>query len=146
MRKVLNSRDHTDSVEERGALRRQKHEEAHSRHRRPGNYSGHRSPDEEVAGEALDCSGQEHHPRSTKPVRRRPIPSGYDGGVEEAGENPEIAAEVHEDGNGIESGLVIALTGLEHRRVDAEGVRAYAALDPYAHHCGYPFVAHHFHS
>jgi len=68
---------------------------------------------------------------------------GDDGGVEEAGEDAEIGADVLEDRDGVERGLVVALRGLEHGGVDAEGVRCAAApLDPYGGGDARPPIRH----
>lgn len=93
---------------------RQEHEQAHDRNRRPVNESIDGEPDEEVAGKALDCSGQVYQPGAAT-IRS-------DGGVEEAGEDAEVGADVLEDGDGVESRLIVRLGGFEERGVDAEGV------------------------
>lgn len=68
---------------------------------------------------------------------------GDDGGVEEAREDAEVSADVLEDGDGVEGGLVVALRGLEHGGVNAEGVGCAAAgLNPDGGGDGRPGIRH----
>lgn len=63
-------------------------------------------------------------------------------GVEEAGEEADVGADVLEEGDGVEGGLGVGLGGFEDWRVDAEAVGGAAgALNPYAGDGGHPFGA-----
>lgn len=99
----MHTGDNISGVEERLRVSRQKHEKAHHRHRRPMNQSGHRSPQEEVTHKALNSSGQVDHPRFAQAGPPKTTTSMRDGGVEEAGENSDICADVFEDRNRVES-------------------------------------------
>ncbi|KAG5536737.1 hypothetical protein RHGRI_024235 [Rhododendron griersonianum] len=134
--------DDIRGVEERLRLGRHQHEQAHGRNRRPVYDSDDGEPHEEVAREALDRAADLDHPRPDGEAGSAPADG--DGGVEEAGEYAGVGADVLEDGDDVEGGLVVALAGLEHGGVDSEGVGcAAAALDPYARHRGDPFAALH---
>lgn len=111
---------------------RHEHEEADGRHGEGlWKKAGDSGPHEEIAQEALDRSGEEH----------RSGPTGGGGGVEEARKEAAVDADVLEDGDDVESGLVVALGGLERVGVDGEGVEGAArALDPYARRRRYPFA------
>lgn len=98
----MHSGDNIGGVEERLGVSRQQHEEAHQRHRRPMNQSGDGGPHEEVTHKALNSSGQVDHPRSGQLGPPKTTASMRDGGVEEAGENADVRADIFEDGNGIE--------------------------------------------
>ena len=137
--------DDIGGVEERLAVSGQQHEAAHGRHRRPGDGTDDGEPHEEVPGKALDRPRQEDDPG---PAGKSEAAAGDGCGcVEEAGEDSGVGADVLEDGDGVERGLVVALAGLEDGGVDAEGVRcAAAALNPYARRCRDPFAAFHFSS
>lgn len=69
---------------------------------------------------------------------------GCDGGVKEARKDSGVGADIFENGDDVESGLIIRLRGFDDRRINAEGVRCTAAaLDPYASHSSKPFAALH---
>lgn len=72
------------------------------------------------------------HPRPRQP---RVAAAGNDGSIEETGEDPGVSADVFEDGDGVEGGLVVGLGGFEDGRVYSEGVGgAAAALNPNTRH------------
>ena len=83
---------------------RNQHEEAHGRNGRPGDQSNDGGPHEEETQEVLGSARKEDHPR---PRTAAAIACG--GGVEETGEDAGIGADVLEDGDGVERGLVVAL-------------------------------------
>ena len=108
-------------VEEGLRLRGEEHVDAHERERR-GRDPGDGEPHGEVPGGAEDGSREEDEPWAA-PSRGRPR-------GEEAREDAGVGADVLEEGDGVERGLVVALGGLERRGVDAEAVGApRAALD-----------------
>lgn len=75
------------------------------------------------------------------PSGARSAGGGSDGGVEKAGNDAGVGADVLENGNGVEGGLIVALSGFESRRIDAEGVGGTAdALDPNPEGRCNPFV------
>lgn len=124
--------DDVGSIEKRLSVSRHQHKQAHGRNRRPVYDPDDGEPHEEVAREALDRSSGLGHPRPDGEPGLATA-AGGDGGVEEAGENAGVGADVLEDGDGVEGGLVVALAGFEDGGVDGEGVGcAAAALDPYA--------------
>lgn len=68
---------------------------------------------------------------------------GSDGGVKKAGNYAGVGADVFENGNGVEGGLIVGLGGLESGRIDAEGVgSATDALNPNSEDGCSPFVVH----
>lgn len=95
---VLDTADDIGRVEERLAVRRQEHEQAHGRHRRPLNHSGDSRPHEKVSDEALHRPRRYNHPGPAHPA----APSGSDGGVKEAGEDAGVGADVLEYGHRVE--------------------------------------------
>jgi len=117
-------------VEEGLRLRGEQHVDAHERERR-GRDPGDGEPHGEVPGGAEDGSREEDEPWAA-PARGRPR-------GEEAREDAGVGADVLEEGDGVERGLVVALGGLERRGVDAEAVGApRAALDERAGGQGRP--------
>lgn len=146
IREIMHSGDDIGGVEEGLGVSSQKHEKAHRRHRRPIDDSGNRQPHEEVAEEALNRSDRVDRPRPRDPMPESAIIAGggRSGGVEEAGENAGVGADVLEDGDGVESGLGVVLGGFENGGVDAEGVGGTGGgLDPYARHRRCPFSDFH---
>lgn len=140
----MDATDHIGGVKESLRVSRHPHEQAHHRDRRPVYHSDDGGPNQKVPGEELHGPGKEDEPRPGR--EHRPpgaaAPLG-DGGVEEAGDDAGVSADVLEDGDGVEGGLGVGLGGLEGGGVDAEGVRCAAAgLDPYARDGRHPFVVH----
>lgn len=124
--------NHISRIKESHGMGRHQHVQAHHRRRRPRQRPCNRQPHQKITREALNRPRQENNPR--------PTTVGY-GGVEEAGEDSDVGAEVFEHRYSIEGGLVVALGGFQDLGVDAEGVeRAAGALDPYAGACRHPFV------
>lgn len=83
----------------------EEHEDTHSSHRRTRHDSDDGEPHEEVTEEALRGTGDVDDPRPDEsPARGR-----GDGGVQEAGEDSGVGADVLEDGDGVEGGLVVGL-------------------------------------
>ncbi|KAI3440639.1 Nodulin-like domain-containing protein [Psidium guajava] len=117
-------------------MRGNQHEQAHCRHGRPAQDPGNGCPHQGVAQQVLGRPSEVDHPRPA-------TAAGIVGvGVEEAGEDAAVGAEVLEDGDGVEGGLRVALGGLEGGRVDGEGVQGPAgALDQDARHGRRPLVA-----
>lgn len=114
------------------------HEQGHNSHRRPVYGSGDGKPHEEIAGKALDSPSQMYDPWPAVEKWESPLDGARlsgDSGIKETGENSGVGTDIFENRDGIESGLIVKLGGLEDRGVDAEGVRCTAAaLDPYASH------------
>lgn len=104
VRKVFQTTDHIGGVEKSLSMSRQKHEEAHQRHRRPRDQTDDGGPNEEIAQEALDRTGSVDHPWTTETR----VTEG-DGGIEKAWEDASVGANVLEDRNGVEGGLIIWL-------------------------------------
>lgn len=126
-------------------------EEAHNRNRRWADEAHDGGPDEEEAHEALESAGSDDDPGPTEcgPLGfggsggGGALGVGSDGGVEEAGEDAEVGANVFKDRDGVEGGLIVVLGGLENRGVDAEGVGCAAApLDPYGRGHTCPTICH----
>lgn len=118
---VLDGADYVGGVEEGLRLRGEQHVGAHERERRVRD-PGDGEPHGDVAGGAEEGASEEYEPGAA-PSRGRPC-------GEEAREDAGVGADVLEEGDGVERGLVVALGGLERRRVDAEAVGAPgAALD-----------------
>lgn len=82
----------------------EQHVDAHEEGRGPGKDAGDGEPHEEVSGEGLDGACSEDGPGSTG-----------EGGGENAREDADVGADVLEEGDGVEGGLVIALARLEKR-------------------------------
>ena len=104
IRKILNGGDDVSSVEERLSVSGDEHEQANQRNSRPVNNSGDGQPHKKIAGEALYRPCHVYNPRSTE-RGMVVVPAAAmdgDGGVEEAGENAGVGADVFEDGNRIE--------------------------------------------
>lgn len=118
-------------------MRCDQHEHAHGRNGRPAQDPGDGCPQQGVAHEVLGRSGEVDHPRPATAA------AGIIGvGVEDAGEDAAVGAEVLEDGDGVEGGLGVALGGLEGWGVDGEGVEGAAgALDQDARRGRRPLVA-----
>lgn len=124
--------DDVSRIEKRLSVSGEEHEEAHDAHVRPGNDSGDCQPHEQVPHEALHGTSHVDHPRPRQP---RVAAAGNDGSIEETGEDPGVSADVFEDGDGVEGGLVVGLGGFEDGRVYSEGVGgAVAALNPNTRH------------
>lgn len=136
IREVPNAGDDISGVKEGLSMGCHEHEETHSRHRWPRNHAGDCSPHEEVAQKALYRSGKQDNPRASsrrvRDGRRR---------VENTGECAAVDSDVLEDRDGVESGLVVLLGGLQDLRVYRESVkRPTGALNPYAAHRRYPLA------
>lgn len=131
---IMHPGDHISGIKESDGMGGQNHIHAHHGRRRPRQRPSNRQPHQEVTGEGLKGPREEHDPG--------PTAAGVGGGgIEEAGEDPDIGSEVFEDGDGVEGGLVVGLGGFQDRGVDAEGVEGAAgALDPYARGRGHPLV------
>ena len=97
---VLDGGDNISGVEESLRLRGEQHVEAHERERR-GRDPRDSEPHGEVPGDAAQGAGEEDEPGAPPPPRR---PRG-----EEAREDPGVGADVLEEGDGVERGLVVAL-------------------------------------
>lgn len=113
IRKINDSSDNISRIEKGLSMSGQKHEETHNRHARSVDCSCNSKPEKEVTGEALDCAGGVDRPWSG---------AAGDGGVEEAGDDTGVSADVLEDGDGVESGLGIGLCGFQNWGVDSERV------------------------
>lgn len=127
-------------------MRGDEHIETHERHRRAGHKTGDGEPHGEIAGETLGGSHGVDDPRA--PAPEPPIAGPATGterggkGVEDAGEEASVGADVLEDGDGVKRGLIVALGGLQERGVDPKAVRRPAgALDPYASGGRRPFAS-----
>lgn len=96
MGKVLNGDDNISGIKESLGVSSQKHEETHDREWGLVNDVIDGEPNEKITGEALNGAGQENEPGGGAAA------IGGDSGVEEAGENAEVRADVLEDGNGVE--------------------------------------------
>ena len=112
---VLDGGDDIRGVHEGLRLRREQHVEADERERRRRD-PGDGEPHGEVPGGAERGADEEHEPGAAAAPGRP--------GGEEAREDPGVGADVLEEGDGVERGLVVALRGLERRGVDAEAVGA----------------------
>lgn len=100
----------------------EQHVDAHEDGRGPREDAGDGEPHEEVSSEALGGAGGKDGPGAPG-----------DGGGEDTGEDAGVGANVLEEGDRVEGGLVVALARLEERRVYAEAVgRTSDALDPRA--------------
>ncbi|KAJ8536429.1 hypothetical protein K7X08_034830 [Anisodus acutangulus] len=103
------------------------HEQRHNRHRRLVYDSGDGKPHEEVTSKALDSPSQMDNPWTAVKKRETASDGGGssgDGGIKEAGENSGVGADIFENRDSVECGLIVSLGGLEHRGVDTEGVVA----------------------
>lgn len=101
------------------------HEQSHNSHRRPVYGSGDCKPHKKVTGKALDSPSQMYNPWPA--VEKRKASSvvariGGDSCIKEAGENSGVGADIFENRDSVESGLIVKLGGLERRGVDTEGV------------------------
>lgn len=118
MGEITQTGDDVGGVQESLAIRSEPGEEAHEWDRWRVDQPHDGGPYEEEAHEALDGAGGDHHPGTAE--GGGPFGGGGggggvvrgDGGVEEAGEDAEVGADVLEDGDGVEGGLVVALSGL----------------------------------
>jgi len=139
-REVAQASDDIGGVQEGLAISREPREEAHDGHGRRAYKAHDGGPDKKVAREELNRAGSEDHPG---PRKRGPfglgrrareggaMGVGNDGGVEEARQDAEVSADVLENRDGVEGGLVVALRRFQHGGVNAKGVGCAAArLDP----------------
>lgn len=80
--------------------------------------TGDGKPHEKVAGKALDSPSQMYDPWPSVEKRESSSAGGRisgDSGIKEAGENSGVGADIFENRDSVESGLIIRLGGLEHR-------------------------------
>lgn len=95
----MDASDHVSGVEKRLSMSGQEHKEANKRQRRLIDEPDHRGPQQEISKEALDRSHRVDCPGTGElTVAAAEI----EGGVEEAGEDTEVGADVLEDGDGVE--------------------------------------------
>ncbi|BAT18284.1 Os12g0639150, partial [Oryza sativa Japonica Group] len=112
---ILDGGDDIGGVEEGLRLRGEQHVEAEERERRRGDPRDG-EPDGEVADGAEGGAGEEDEPGAAA--------AGGGPCGEEAGEDAGVGADVLEEGDLVEGGLVVGLGGLERRGVDGEAVGA----------------------
>lgn len=140
VRKIVHASYHIRRIEKRLRMCSQKHEEAHRRHRRPIDHSRDSGPYEYISEEALNRSGGVNHPW---PGKGPAGGWGSDGGVKKTRNDAGVGADVFENGNDVEGGLIVGLGGLESGRIDAEGVGSTAdTLNPNSKGGCNPFVGH----
>uniref|UniRef100_A0A5K0V2D3 Uncharacterized protein n=1 Tax=Nymphaea colorata TaxID=210225 RepID=A0A5K0V2D3_9MAGN len=109
---VLDGGDDVGGVEERLGVSCKEHVGAHKGDGGSGDEPRHGCPHHEIAEKGLKGACEEHHPR----------PAWSGGGVEEAGKDTDVGANVLEEADGVEGGLVVALRPLEGGGIDAKGV------------------------
>ena len=136
----MHTSHHIRRIKKRLRMCSQKHKEAHRRHRWSIYHPRNSGPDENISKEPLNRTRSVDHPWSGKGTTGV---KGSDGGVKKAGNYAGVGADVFENRNSIEGGLIVGLGGLESGRIYAKGVgSATDALNPDSKDGCNPFVGH----